>query len=44
MAPSRVALVTGSGKHRIGWHVAAALAARGYALVCLLYTSDAADE
>jgi pteridine reductase len=29
---SPVALVTGSGKQRIGWHVAQALAARGYRL------------
>src|SRR4051812_34587754 len=28
----RVALVTGSGKRRVGWHVADALAGRGYAL------------
>ena len=28
----KVALVTGSGKRRVGWHVAEALAARGYAL------------
>ena len=26
----RVALVTGSGKKRVGWHVADALAGRGY--------------
>jgi pteridine reductase len=32
MTRSRVALVTGSGKRRVGWHVAEALAARGYAL------------
>src|SRR5437763_14896745 len=32
MAPPRVALVTGSGKRRIGWYVADALAQRGYAL------------
>jgi pteridine reductase len=30
--PTRTALVTGSGKQRVGWHVAYALAARGYAL------------
>jgi len=28
----RVALVTGSGKKRVGWHVADALAGRGYAI------------
>ena len=35
----KVALVTGSGKRRIGWHVAEALAARGYALVVHYHTS-----
>jgi pteridine reductase len=33
MAERRVALVTGSGKRRVGWHVAEALARRDYALV-----------
>jgi len=33
MAASRVALVTGSGKRRVGYHVAEALAERGYKLV-----------
>ena len=42
MATSRVALVTGSGKRRIGWHVAEALAARGYHLV-IHYRSSAAE-
>jgi pteridine reductase len=37
--PSKVALVTGSGKRRIGWHVADALAKRGYALVVHYHTS-----
>ena len=32
MTISKVALVTGSGKQRVGWHVARALAQRGYAL------------
>ncbi len=32
MNPLKVALVTGSGKRRIGWHVADALADRGYVL------------
>jgi len=32
MANPKVALVTGSGRHRIGWHVAEALADRGYQL------------
>jgi pteridine reductase len=42
MARSRVALVTGSGKRRVGWHVAEALAARGYALA-IHYHSSAAE-
>jgi hypothetical protein len=29
MSRTKVALVTGSGKRRVGWHVAEALAARG---------------
>jgi pteridine reductase len=33
MATNRVAVVTGSGKKRVGWHVADALAGRGYSLV-----------
>src|SRR6516225_4916460 len=41
MAQRPVALVTGSGKRRVGWHVAAALAARGYALVLHYRTSSA---
>jgi pteridine reductase len=40
--PSKVALVTGSGKQRVGWHVAAALAQRGYALL-IHYSRSAAD-
>ncbi|MHB1426131.1 MAG: SDR family NAD(P)-dependent oxidoreductase [Gemmataceae bacterium] len=45
MTPPRVALVTGSGKKRIGWHVAAALAERGYHLVVHYHTSaDDANE
>jgi pteridine reductase len=42
MAHSRVALVTGSGKRRIGWHVAEALATRGYALA-VHYRSSASE-
>jgi pteridine reductase len=42
MQPSKVALVTGSGKRRVGSHVAEALAARGYALV-LHYRSSALE-
>lgn len=36
---TRVALVTGSGKRRIGWHVAEALAARGYHLIVHYHSS-----
>jgi pteridine reductase len=39
MNPRRVALVTGSGKRRVGWHVADALAKRGYALALHYRTS-----
>jgi pteridine reductase len=39
---SKVALVTGAGKHRIGWHVAGALAARGFALA-IHYRSSVAE-
>jgi pteridine reductase len=42
MKPTKVALVTGSGKHRVGWHVAQALAGRGFALV-VHYRSSAAE-
>jgi pteridine reductase len=41
MSASRVALVTGSGKRRVGWHVAEALAGRGYALAIHYQTSAA---
>jgi pteridine reductase len=41
MAPTKVALVTGSGKRRVGWYVADALAARGYALAVHYHTSAA---
>lgn len=41
MTSSRVALVTGSGKKRVGRHVAAALAERGYNLVVHYHTSEA---
>jgi pteridine reductase len=41
MKQPRVALVTGSGKKRVGWHVAAALIERGYALVVHYHTSAA---
>jgi pteridine reductase len=39
MNPGRVALVTGSGKRRVGWHVADALARRGYNLAIHYRTS-----
>jgi pteridine reductase len=41
MSQPRVALVTGSGKKRIGWHVASALAERGYHLIVHYHTSAA---
>src|SRR5438105_12044013 len=42
---TKVALITGSGKRRVGWHVADALAARGYALAIHYHRSaaEAAD-
>ena len=42
MNPRKVALVTGSGKKRVGWHVADALAERGFALA-LHYRSSIAE-
>jgi pteridine reductase len=42
MADRKAALVTGSGKRRVGWHVADALAGRGYA-VAVHYRSSAAE-
>src|SRR5947209_3980707 len=39
---NKVALVTGSGKRRIGWHVARALAERGYRLA-IHYNRAAAE-
>jgi pteridine reductase len=39
MDPRRVALVTGSGRRRVGWHVADALARRGYALAVHYHTA-----
>src|SRR5947209_7933243 len=41
MPPQKVALVTGSGKRRVGWHVADALARRGYALAVHYRSSEA---
>src|SRR5690242_13823987 len=45
MAAARVALITGSGKRRLGWSVAEGLARRGYALAIHYRTSatDAAE-
>jgi pteridine reductase len=37
----RTALVTGSGRRRVGWHVAKALAGRGYAVALHYHTSAA---
>src|SRR5262245_117761 len=42
MSATKVALVTGAGKRRVGWHVADALAQRGYALA-IHYRSSAAE-
>ena len=42
MNAPRVALVTGSGKRRVGWYVADALAQRGYALA-IHYRSSATE-
>jgi pteridine reductase len=42
MGNIKVALITGSGKRRVGWHVADALAKRGYALA-IHYRSSAAE-
>lgn len=42
MKIDRVALVTGSGRQRVGWYVAEALAQRGYALAVHYHTSSAA--
>jgi pteridine reductase len=41
VASKRVALVTGSGKRRVGWYVAEALARRGYDLALHYRTSEA---
>src|SRR4051794_5176953 len=41
VASKRVALVTGSGRRRVGWYVAEALARRGYDLALHYRTSEA---
>lgn len=42
MSERKVALVTASGKRRVGWHVASALVARGYS-IAVHYFSSAAE-
>jgi pteridine reductase len=42
MPSSKVALITGSARRRLGWHVADALGRRGYALV--IHYNTSADE
>jgi pteridine reductase len=42
MEPTRVALITGSARRRLGWQVADALGRRGYAIV-IHYNTSAAD-
>src|SRR5579871_4555119 len=42
MNARQVALITGSGKRRVGWYIADALAQRGYALA-VHYRSSAAS-
>jgi pteridine reductase len=44
MAERKVALVTGAGKRRVGWHVAQALAERGYRLAIHYRSSQAEAE
>lgn len=44
MQPSKVALITGSARRRLGWHVADALGRRGYAVVIHYNTSAAEAE
>jgi pteridine reductase len=41
MNPLRVALVTGSGRRRVGWYVAEALARRGYSIAIHYRTASA---
>jgi pteridine reductase len=44
MQPAKVALITGSARRRLGWHVADALGRRGYAVVIHYNTSAAEAE
>src|SRR5688500_9347955 len=41
MQPSRVALITGSGKRRVGWYVAQTLAQHGFSLAIHFHRSSA---
>jgi pteridine reductase len=41
MSTDRVALITGSGRRRLGWHIADALASRGYSIALQYRTSQA---
>jgi pteridine reductase len=44
MTDRKVALITGSGKRRVGWHIAQALAARGYTLAIHYHRSATEAE
>src|SRR5687768_15459777 len=44
MTDNKVALITGSGKRRIGWYVAEALAQRGYSVAVHYHSSVAAAQ
>lgn len=44
MSNPPIALITGAGKRRIGWHVASALAERGYKLAIHYHTSRSEAE
>ncbi len=44
MTNTPTALITGSGKRRVGWHIAQALAKRGYSLAIHYYRSTADAE
>lgn len=39
MKPNKIALITGAGKKRVGWHVAKAFGERGYAVAIHYHTS-----
>jgi len=40
MASNKVALITGCGKKRVGYHIAEALAKRGYSIVVHYHSSE----